>query len=96
MIESEEEEKLVRPMYTEATKYRARLAEVFLALITVICVFVAVISKTDGLTGFFIIAALIFGALTGVAYVVREIVMQKEHFDPRKHTFTGGSGGGEG
>ena len=96
MTKSEEEEEFVPPKYSEATKYRARLVEVILGLITVIFVFVAVISKTDGLTGFCIIAALIFGALTGVAYVVREIVMQKEHFDPRKHTFTGGSGGGEG
>ena len=96
MTESEKEEEFVPPKYSEATKHRARLAEVILGLITVICVFVAVISKTDSLTGFCIIAALIFGALTGVAYVVREIVMQKEHLDPRKHTFTGGSGGGEG
>ena len=54
------------------------------------------ISKTDGLIGFCIIAALISEALSGVAYVVREILMQKEHFDPKKHIFTGGSGGGEG
>ena len=44
MTESEEEEEFVPPKYSEATKYRARLNEVFLGLITVICVFVAVIS----------------------------------------------------
>ena len=54
------------------------------------------ISKTDGLIGFCIIAALIFEALSGVAYVVREILMQKELFDPKKLTFTGGSRAGEG
>ena len=96
MTESEEEEEFVPPKYSEATKYRARLVEVILGLITVIFVFVTVISKTDGLTGFCIIAALISEALSGVAYVVREILMQKEHFDPKKHIFTGGSGGGEG
>ena len=90
-----EEEEFVPPIYSEAAKYKARLAWEIIGLIIVIWVFVVVLAKTDGLIGFCIIAALIFEALSGFAYVVRQILMQKEYFDPKKHPFTGGSGGGD-
>ena len=41
-------------------------------------------SGSDRLTGLCILVAIVFASLTSAAYVVREIVMQKEHFDPRR------------
>jgi len=90
---TESKEGFVPPKYSEAAKRKARLAEIVLGLATVICAFIAVISETDRLTGLCIIAAIVLAALTSAAYVIREIVMQKEHFDPRKNTFSGSDGG---
>ena len=96
MTETEEEHEFVPPQYSEPAKYKVRLAEIILGLLTLAFVFVAVVSQSDRLMGLCIIAAIVSGALTSLAYVIREIVMQKEHFDPRRNTFNGSDGGSTG
>ena len=62
--------------------------QIIIGLVTIPFVFVAVISASDRLTSLRIITAIIFATLTSAAYLVREIVMQQEHVDPRKNTLS--------
>ena len=97
-IAPEELEPLAKPKYSQ--KFKQCVSQVYLTsfCLAVVCGAAAYFLSGDSVNNTAIVATLILGGLSAIAWTVRQLISDKHDVDPRKNgpdgSFGGGMGGG--
>ena len=88
------EEPLEKPKYSQTLKTRIAFGYYISLLVTLIFGCTAFLTSNDSMFSFALLVAGIFIALAAVLWVAREVMSDKDKFDPRDAGGMGGGGGG--